>query len=221
MLYLIKSGDYFKIGCSKDKETLERRLAVYDSCNPDYEILKIIDGDFLLEGLYHLYYKDLLHRGEWFYIPKEGIEVILKDFDSSKITEIKNKIPYGGKLLKRDFMEYIKTGETEIKYLKTLKKYFTVTRMNSVHWNRDMLQELIVAEKRLNKVKNDFHIGLTSGFYTTESLRKMFRKKLGPYSTVLVPKGSMISQCKNIKAYNAGREIDGTYKNGFVVVVQA
>ena len=45
MLYFIKSGNYCKIGFSKDKEALLNRLRAYLTHNPSFQILDIRKGD--------------------------------------------------------------------------------------------------------------------------------------------------------------------------------
>lgn len=42
MVYLIQSGKYLKVGYA---ENLMSRLKAYDTHNPDYQLLGVIDGD--------------------------------------------------------------------------------------------------------------------------------------------------------------------------------
>lgn len=46
MVYLIQSGKYLKIGYA---ENLMSRLKTYDTHNPDYQLLGVIDGDKTVE----------------------------------------------------------------------------------------------------------------------------------------------------------------------------
>ncbi len=66
MLYFIKSGNYCKIGYTRDKESLFKRLRNYLSYNPSYQILDIRKGDKNAESHIHsLIPSDLYHYGEW------------------------------------------------------------------------------------------------------------------------------------------------------------
>lgn len=46
MVYLIQSGKYLKVGYA---ENLMSRLKAYDTHNPDYQLLGVIDGDRTVE----------------------------------------------------------------------------------------------------------------------------------------------------------------------------
>lgn len=66
MLYFIKSGNYCKIGFSKDKNALLTRLRAYLTHNPSFQILDIRKGDQIREKHIHsLIPKGLYHYGEW------------------------------------------------------------------------------------------------------------------------------------------------------------
>ena len=66
MLYFIKSGNYCKIGFSKDKEALLNRLRAYLTHNPSFQILDIRKGDQISESHIHaLIPPELYHYGEW------------------------------------------------------------------------------------------------------------------------------------------------------------
>ena len=66
MLYFIKSGNYCKIGFSKDRHALLTRLRAYLTHNPSFQILDIRKGDQITEKHIHaLIPKGLYHYGEW------------------------------------------------------------------------------------------------------------------------------------------------------------
>lgn len=67
MVYLLKSGEYLKIGYS---DNMDRRLTVYKTYNPDFTVLDIIDGDLNLEKTLHKLCKEFQvpNRKEWFYM---------------------------------------------------------------------------------------------------------------------------------------------------------
>lgn len=72
MLYFIKSGNYCKIGFSKDRNALLTRLRAYLTHNPSFQILDIRKGDQITEKHIHaLIPKELYHYGEWCVWSKE------------------------------------------------------------------------------------------------------------------------------------------------------
>ena len=79
MVYLIKSGNYLKIGCTKN---FTNRLKNYDTCNPDVEILGIRDGDFTDESTLHNLCSKYRFRDEWFVYNKELIK-IFEEYNNS------------------------------------------------------------------------------------------------------------------------------------------
>ena len=66
MLYFIKSGNYCKIGYTRDKKSLFTRLKNYLTYNPLYQILDLRSGDMITESYIHgLIPPELYHYGEW------------------------------------------------------------------------------------------------------------------------------------------------------------
>ena len=73
MLYLIESGKHYKVGYTRDLETLEKRLKAYKTHNPDLKLLGLAYGDREEEAYYHD------SRLEWME-KDEKFEDIIKDF---------------------------------------------------------------------------------------------------------------------------------------------
>ena len=66
MLYFIKSGNYCKIGYSRDLNSLFTRLRNYLTHNPSYQILDLRSGDKIRESQIHsMIPPELYHYGEW------------------------------------------------------------------------------------------------------------------------------------------------------------
>lgn len=63
MIYLIESGNYYKIGYA---ENLEKRLKAYNTCNPDYKVIDTIEGSKYYETLLHTLCKTYNEKYEWF-----------------------------------------------------------------------------------------------------------------------------------------------------------
>ena len=72
MLYFIKSGNYCKIGYSRDLKALFTRLRNYLTHNPSFQILDLRSGDKMRESQIHsMIPPDLQHYGEWCVWSKE------------------------------------------------------------------------------------------------------------------------------------------------------
>ena len=66
MLYFIKSGNYCKVGYTKDTKAFFIRMRNYLTHNPSFQILDIHNGDTVDETLIHNYIpQNLYHYGEW------------------------------------------------------------------------------------------------------------------------------------------------------------
>lgn len=76
MLYLIKSGNYLKIGSAKN---IKERMKLYVTHNPDFELLDTKEGNIYDEKELQRLCKEWKYRTEWFYYNKEIIK-IFKEF---------------------------------------------------------------------------------------------------------------------------------------------
>lgn len=66
MLYFIKSGNYCKVGYTKNSKALFTRMKTYLTHNPSFQILDLQKGDLDDEKMIHvLIPKELYHYGEW------------------------------------------------------------------------------------------------------------------------------------------------------------
>lgn len=63
MIYLIKSGNYLKIGFA---ENVNKRMQCYITHNPDFELLDTKEGTTNDEKIIHKLCSPWLHRNEWF-----------------------------------------------------------------------------------------------------------------------------------------------------------
>lgn len=72
MLYFIKSGNYCKVGYTKDSKAFFERMRKYLTHNPSFQILDIRKGKLEDEKMIHtLIPKELYHYGEWCVWDKE------------------------------------------------------------------------------------------------------------------------------------------------------
>ena len=79
MLYFIKSGNYCKVGYSRDLKALFTRLRNYLTHNPSFQILDLRKGDMITENHIHsLIPPELYHYGEWCLWNKEIAKLWLR-----------------------------------------------------------------------------------------------------------------------------------------------
>lgn len=72
-LYVIRAGEYIKIGSSDNPE---RRIRDIESDNPyQIDVLKILENQGHLEQHYHEKHKQYAHRGEWFKMKLDQLKI--------------------------------------------------------------------------------------------------------------------------------------------------
>lgn len=81
MIYFIKSGNYCKVGYSRDKKAFFNRMRTYLTHNPSYQILDIRKGTQKTEeNIHNMIPQELLHYGEWCVWSKEIAKIWLRFF---------------------------------------------------------------------------------------------------------------------------------------------
>lgn len=81
VLYFIKSGDYCKVGFSRDAKAFFSRMRTYLTHNPSFQILDLYKGDMNDEQMIHAFIpKELYHYGEWCVWDKEIAQIWLDYF---------------------------------------------------------------------------------------------------------------------------------------------
>ena len=84
MLYFIKSGNYCKVGYSKDSQAFFSRMRTYLTHNPSYQILDLRKGELDDETFIHILIpNELYHYGEWCVWSKEIAQIWLDYFKIS------------------------------------------------------------------------------------------------------------------------------------------
>lgn len=66
MIYLLESSNYYKIGFTKDQDTLKKRLQSYKTHNPEFTLVELFEGDREEEKRLHNLCEKFRHSGEWF-----------------------------------------------------------------------------------------------------------------------------------------------------------
>ena len=81
MIYFIKSGNYCKVGYSRDKKAFFNRMRTYLTHNPSYQILDIRKGTQKTEeNIHNMIPSELLHYGEWCVWSKEIAKIWVRFF---------------------------------------------------------------------------------------------------------------------------------------------
>lgn len=83
-LYLIQSGEYLKIGFTKN---LQERIKSYNTHNPNYKLLETRDGTYADESYLHKKLKkfSINRNSEWMYYDN----IIIKTFKTSSLPHLK------------------------------------------------------------------------------------------------------------------------------------
>ena len=70
MIYFLHdaSNSQIKIGTSKNRETLDRRIKQLRTANPSIEILGTQSGDRFEESRIHRNFQNIRRSGEWFHL---------------------------------------------------------------------------------------------------------------------------------------------------------
>lgn len=123
MIYLIKSGNYLKIGYA---HTIQDRLKQYYPTNPDFELLDTMDGTQEKERFLHTLCAKYAHRNEWFLYNQEILDIFAREKEgTSPISEeeLKNIQPLP------------ESTSVEEKYETLLKRYSALEK-NCNRWER-------------------------------------------------------------------------------------
>lgn len=80
MLYLVKSGDFVKVGYSRN---INNRMNAYKTHHPDITLVKTKEGSKEDEKFIHGKYKDyLVNNSEWMKLPKDKYDELLNFFNT-------------------------------------------------------------------------------------------------------------------------------------------
>lgn len=184
MLYLIESGNYIKIGFSKDLDSLKNRMITYKTHNPDIKLLGLCEGTEEDECNYHIKldnYK-LYNRAEWF--KKEGLSLVINDFKFGDLVDkyniyfskrTINKSGDGYQQLVKDYYENF-DSEYELEYpeFKEYKKYLTLSNLKTLGYNKDKALEEISKKKSIIAKMSKFECGK---FYTNAEIKTILGVK--------------------------------------------
>lgn len=89
MIYVIENSNHFKVGFTKDWES--RRLA-YNTHNPDWKEVLVMEGSVTLESLIKKQLKVHQHRGEWFLKFDNWLGILLEMIEDMRKFETNIKL---------------------------------------------------------------------------------------------------------------------------------
>lgn len=91
MIYVVESGDYFKVGFSNNPK---KRISQYKTHNPDITLVATYKGDKDVEKYVHAKFRDSLYRGEWFHKFtgwEDSVDTCIENYKSSYLILESNK----------------------------------------------------------------------------------------------------------------------------------
>lgn len=155
MIYLMESGEYYKIGYAKD---VEKRMKAYSTHNPNFKLIDSLVGTKEVENTLHKLCKDFQVKSEWFY-KKDEILIIWNTY--KQFSEfLKNKTSEFNKLsklfLEQDelFKKYYRNTEKFIKLQQeSLNNYETLIKDLKTILDQDIPTEelLMIIKKKLEQ----------------------------------------------------------------------
>lgn len=224
MLYLIKSGEYIKVGFSEDVVSLKRRMTSYKTNNPNVLLLGLCEGTEEDEVNYHIKldaYK-LYNRVEWF--KQEALPLIVDDFKSGEIVDEvnayfnKRTLYKSGRRYQQFIKDYIETKDPsyELKYpeLKEIVKYLKESEMSTLGWNKEKMLKAVEDKKMLDKVFLEVH---SVGFISNKELKNRLSEVFKKYGINLTAKASLVEQCTLYSVEGKFKRLNGKVIKGYVL----
>lgn len=219
MLYLIKSGEYIKVGFSRDVLSLKKRMESYKTHNPNVLLLGLCEGTAEDECNYHrkLDAYKLYNRAEWF--KQEALPLIVDDFKSGEIVDEFNayfnkRTGEGGypQLIKYYIMTKDPSYELEYPEFKEIVKYLKESEMNTLGWNKEKMLKAVEDKKMLDKVFLEVH---SVGFISRKDLKKRMSEVFKKYGINLTAKASLVEQCTFYSVEEKYKRINGKLIKGY------
>lgn len=211
MLYLIKSGEYIKVGFSKDVVSFKKRMKSYKTANPNVLLIGLCEGTEEDEQNYHrkLDAYKLYNRAEWF--KSEALPLIIDDFKSGEMVDNINFYFNQRALNKSGFnyrdlyKDYLATKDKSYldKYpeFKDYELFLKETEMNSLSYNKEKMQKLVRDKKFFRyKVMKDIVDIYRGKFVTNKDLKEFMKSEFIKYNMKqLKPKASLVEEYGAIK----------------------
>lgn len=211
MLYLIKSGEYIKVGLSKDVVSFKKRMKSYKTSNPNVLLMGICEGTEEDERNYHrkLDAYKLYNRAEWF--KQEALPLIIDDFKSGEMVDNINVYFNQSALNKSGFSykdlckDYLATKDKSYldKYpeFKDYELFLKETEMNSLKYNKEKMMRLVKdKQKFIYEVIPAISKKFGRDFASSKDLKDFMKIKFEELGiTLLKPKASLLEDFGAIK----------------------
>lgn len=211
MLYLIKSGEYIKVGFSKDVVSFKKRMKYYKTSNPNVLLMGICEGTEEDERNYHrkLDAYKLYNRAEWF--KQEALPLIIDDFKSGEMVDniniyfnqrATNKSGFNYKDLYKDYLETKDpTYDKEFPEFKGYYTYLKDTEMNSLKFNKEKMMRLVKDKQRfIYEVIPAISKKFGRDFASSKELKDFMKIKFEELGIIqLKPKASLLEDFGAIK----------------------
>ena len=211
MLYLIKSGEYIKVGLSKDVVSFKKRMKSYKTANPNILLMGICEGTEEDERNYHrkLDAYKLYNRAEWF--KQEALPLIIDDFKSGEMVDniniyfnqrTTNKSEFNYKDLYKDYLA-TKDKSYLDKYpeFKDYELFLKDTEMNSLFFNKEKMMRLVKdKQKFIYEVIPAISKKFGRDFASSKDLKDFMKIKFEELGIIqLKPKASLLKDFGAIK----------------------
>ena len=210
MLYLIESGEYIKIGYTKNEASYKRRVMSYRTMNPNFEILDTTEGSQEDEKMLQTYYKKI--NTEW----TTDKELVLKIWNGYKNKEsfegFRQYVVSYQQLLKDYINNPDPSYDIEYPEFKEIVKYLKESEMNTLGWNKDKMLKRVQDLKVLNKV---FLLVHREGFISNAELKSLFKFEFDKIGLKITPKASLIEQCSYYDIKKTFKKINGKTVGGY------
>lgn len=148
MIYLIKSGDYLKIGYTNN---LAKRIANYETDNPNFIVLDTKEGTTSDEKILHKLCQPWLHRNEWFKDVPE-VRKFWDDYQDSTEYQI-DKLQKEIKDLKSKLKSY-ETFDIKLGLLKQEYEHILEDKYEQMAKILDIICTSIVNDNKINITKS-------------------------------------------------------------------
>lgn len=144
MIYLIESGNFYKIGFT---ENLKSRMKQYATHNPDYRLIDNFDGDKEDEKELHELCKEFHHSLEWFNKDERVLE-IFQEYKNSNMNIYNKKI--------KDLKFILEKLKNNCKYLYEISNKHESILYQILDINKEILAEL----RRINSLQERYDINI-------------------------------------------------------------
>lgn len=131
MIYIIKSGEWYKIGYAAN---LLKRVTQYGTYNPDVEFIAYGEGDEKIESEIHSILKESKHkyRMEWFLASEEQINFIINKYNLQNASEYNKSIFFTTYQEKKQIACNNMTEETRMKLSEAARRRKPCAKGNTI-----------------------------------------------------------------------------------------